>query len=299
MNTAEKVKTLFWIVTNLKSSGHITLKELNSKWVYNPLSEGRPFDRNTFRNHLNCIEEIFGITIEYTRNGYSIDDSTATNAHSFQDMLVSHVQDIDFYTKFKELGDKIQTDDIPGGAQYLDAIGKALTENLRLHIEHRKFVDDKSRHLTIEPYCIKSKERRWYLLARNVETGEMRTYALDRMLSLELTEEHFTPDSSIDLNKYYSNCIGVYTNNTSFTEVVIRVTEFQAKYLHTLPLHSSQREISPCVFKYQVDVTPDLINEILKMGANAEVLEPLSLRETVMGVIEKMNGNYCKEMIYL
>ena len=190
-------------------------------------------------------------------------------------------------------------DDIPGGAQYLDAIGKALTENLRLHIEHRKFVDDKSRHLTIEPYCIKSKERRWYLLARNVETGEMRTYALDRMLSLELTEEHFTPDSSIDLNKYYSNCIGVYTNNTSFTEVVIRVTEFQAKYLHTLPLHSSQREISPCVFKYQVDVTPDLINEILKMGANAEVLEPLSLRETVMGVIEKMNGNYCKEMIYL
>lgn len=292
MNTAEKVKTLFWIVTNLKSSRHITLKELNSKWVYNPLSEGRPFDRNTFRNHLNCIEEIFGITIEYTRNGYSIDDSTATNAHSFQDMLVSHVQDIDFYTKFKELGNKIQTDDIPGGAQYLDAIGKALTYNLRMHVEYKKFIDENSNLLTLEPYCIKTKDRRWYLLARNVDTGEMRTYALDRILSLELTKEHFVPNPDIDVKRHYSNCIGVYADDATHSQVIIRVSNLLAKYLRTLPLHQSQTEISPCVFQYHIDVTPDLINEILKMGANATVLQPESLRQTVTDEIGKMLVNY-------
>lgn len=295
MNIADKVRTYFWIITTVKRCAPITLKELNNRWmnIYE-LSQGLPFDRNTFRHHLDNIEEIFRIRIYYTNSGYCMEEKSATNAHQFQEVLVHHIQDIDFYTRFKQLGNGIQTDDIPGGAEYLDTIGKALTDNLRLRIEHRKFVDDKSKYLTIEPYCIKSKERRWYLLARNVETDEIRTYALDRILSLELAEEHFAPNPSIDLDKYYSNCVGVYADDTTFSEVIIKVTDFQAKYLRTLPLHASQAEIEPYVFRYQVDVTPDLVNEILKMGANATVLEPESLREAVKKEIGKMSGNYRK-----
>lgn len=87
------------------------------------------------------------------------------------------------------------------------------------------------------------------MLARNVETGEMRTYALDRITNLEPAKEHFTPDPDIDIRHFYSNCIGEYTNNTEFTDVTIRVNELQAKYLRTLPLHESQLETAICEFK--------------------------------------------------
>lgn len=292
MNTADKVKTLFWIVATLKKYGPITLKDINSIWSYHPLCDGNRFDRNTFRNYLNNIQEIFGISIDYKRSGYFIDSTSVIESKNFQKLLVSHVQDIDFYTRFRKLGDKLQTDDIPGGAEHLEAIGKALTDNLRLRMQHQKFADDTSKHLTVEPYCIKTKDRRWYLLARNVETSEMRTYALDRILELELTEEHFIPDSRINIGSYYSNCIGVYSDDTTLSEVTLKVTDFQAKYLRTLPLHPSQEEIAPCTFRYHIDVTPDLVNKILEMGSNATVLHPESLRKTVMDEIEKMRGNY-------
>ena len=291
MNIADRIKTYYWIITTLKTCGHLTLKELNDKWKrHNYL--GQSLDRNTFRNHRENIEEIFGIKICYTRSGYCLDDPTAFKSHSYQEMMVRHVQDIEFNTRFKGLGDKLQTDGIPGGAEHLDAIGNALTYNLRLHVEHRKFVDENSKHLTLEPYCIKPKDRRWYLLAKDVETGEMRTYALDRVQSLELTGEHFSPDSSIDPNKFYSNCIGVFADDEKLSDVVIKVTKFQAQYLRTLPLHTSQNEPTPCLFKYKVDVTPDLINKILEMGSNVTVLQPKTLRETIMTEIEKMNSNY-------
>lgn len=291
MNIAEKIKSYYWIITTIKMCGPITLKDLNNKWIRHN-NQWQNLDRNTFRTYRENIEDIFGIKISYTRNGYCLDDPIAIKAHSYQELLTRHVQDIDFYIKFKDLGDKLQTDDIPGGADYLNTIGKALTDNLRMRMQHQKFADDISKHLIVEPYCIKTKDRRWYLLARNVETGKMRTYALDRILNIELTEEHFTPDSHIDISNFYSNCLGVYANDESLSEVIIKVSDFQAKYLRTLPLHSSQTEIAPYVFQYRVDVTPDLVNEILKMGSNATVIQPESLRQTVKDEIEKMSGNY-------
>lgn len=291
MNITERIKSYYWIITTIKTCGPITLKDLNDKWMHHN-DQWPPLDRNTFRNYRENIEDIFGIKISFTRSGYCLDDPIEIKSHSYQEILTRHVQDIEFYIKFKNLGNRLQTDNIPGGAEYLDAIGKALTNNLRLHIEHQKFVDDNSKHLTVEPYCIKTKDRRWYMLARNVETGKMRTYALDRITNIELTQEHYIPDKGVDIENFYSNCLGVYVDNTSFAKVIIKVTDFQAKYLRTLPLHSSQTEIKPCIFQYRVDVTPDLVNEILKMGASATVLQPESLRQIIQNEIEKMSGNY-------
>lgn len=292
MNISDRVKTFFWITSTIKRCGLIPLKEINRQWISTGLSNGQEFDRNTFRHHLDSIEDIFGIVINYSGSGYSIADANAVNTQSLQEFLVSHVQNIDFCTKFHDLGSKLQTEDIPGGAQYLDDIGTALSDNRRLRIEHRKFIDDNSKSLTVEPYCIKTKDRRWYLLARNAQTAEMRTYALDRILKLELTDSRFNPSSSVDLAKYYSNCIGVYADDSTLSDVCIKVSSLQAKYLRTLPLHPTQKETEPCVFKYHVDVTPDLVNEILRMGSNATVLAPESLRSAVREEIVKMLDNY-------
>lgn len=292
MNIVDKVKTLFWITTTIKRCGPISLNELSDKWKYHQLSGGRGFDRNTFRNHLENIYDIFGISIEYTRNGYCIADPELINSHSLQDLLINHVQVIDFYTRFNKLGDKLQTDDIPGGTVYLDTIGQALSENKRLLVEYEKFIDDKSRKLTVEPYCVKLKERRWYLLARNIETDEMRTYALDRIQFVEMTNDSFTPDTRIDLAGYYSNCIGVYADDSKIANIILKVNDFQAKYLRTLPFHPSQIEISHNVFKYHIDITPDLVNEILRMGANVTIMEPEVLRNAVRDEIAKMLNNY-------
>lgn len=292
MNLSEKVRMLFWITSLVKRRGPISLRDINEEWVNNELSENRRFDRNTFKNYLYNIEVIFGIEIIYKNGGYCIADKAKISTNNLHDLLISHIQNIEFYSKFSDLGDKLQVDDIPEGSQYLDIIGQALKENRLLCIEYQKFIDENSKVIVIEPYCLKLKDRRWYLLAKNKATAEVRTYALDRISSLIIEGNHFTPDSTIDVSSYYSNCIGVYADDEKLDDVVLKTTEWQAHYLRTLPLHKSQQEITPCVFKYHVDITPDLINEILRMGSKVEVQKPNTMREEMKRVIEEMKNRY-------
>lgn len=292
MNFNEKVSTLAWIVSIVKTHGPISLREINEIWTRNILSRNKPFDRNTFKNYLNGIDDIFGVKISYENRGYNIADKTTLHSGNIQNLLISHIQNIEFFSKFNDLGDKLQTEDFPNGTQFLEPIGLALTENLCLNVEYQKFVDERPRLLDVEPYCLRSIGRRWYLLAKNIETSKMRTYALDRITNIAITGVHFNPDSSIDVANYYSNCIGVYADDQKLDTVVLKVSEFQAKYLRTLPLHSSQQEMESCVFKYRVDITPEFINEIMKMGKEATVLQPESLRNEIKCIIKDMQSNY-------
>lgn len=292
MNLSDKVRMLFWIMSLVKRRGPVSLREINDEWEKNELSEKRSFDRNTFKSHLNNIEEIFGIKISYLHGGYCIADDEMTKMSSLHDLLISHIQNIEFYSKFNNLGDKLQVEDIAEGSQYLDFIGQALKKNLLLCMEYQKFADEKSKILTVEPYCIKSKDRRWYMLAKCTSTKQMRTYALDRICSLTITGQHFNPDQSVDICNYYSNCIGVYADDQKLENIELKTTAWQAKYLRTLPLHKSQQETSPCVFRYYVDVTPDFINEILKMGNNVEVIKPDSLRCAIGNIVNEMGKIY-------
>ena len=46
------------------------------------------------------------------------------------------------------------------------------------------------------------------------------------------------------------------------------------------------------IFKYYLRPTFDFMQEILWNGEDVEVLEPLSLREEMAGIINRMNNKY-------
>ena len=83
--------------------------------------------------------------------------------------------------------------------------------------------------------------RRWYLLART--EGVFKTFSLDRMLSLEMTEERFEMIKDFSPEKYYGEYFGVLTDGTPMAHVVLRAYGRTADYLRTLPLHDSQQEL--------------------------------------------------------
>jgi len=60
-----------------------------------------------------------------------------------------------------------------------------------------------------------------------------------------------------------------------------KANERESKYLRDLPLHRSQKEIQPGVFKIKVIPDRDLIMELCKRGPAIEILEPASVREKV------------------
>ena len=70
----------------------------------------------------------------------------------------------------------------------------------------------------------------------------------------------------------------------------------KAAYFRSLPLHTSQKEIETTpdysIFEYKIKPTYDFEQEILSHREDVEVLEPVSLRETIKQSIMKMAKLY-------
>lgn len=293
MTTSERLKMYFWLITLIQSRGAIHLSDINAEWKRNVLSGGLEFDRNTFRKHLDTIEEVFGIVFSYsTKKGYYIKELSELSDQIISNLLLSNIQEIGSFTQFKKLGDKIQVESTSTGNQYLYEICQALNSNLLVEFSYHKFTNDVPQQVTLEPYCLKAVKRRWYLFGRKHDNGCLRSYALDRITHLMVSDSHFPYDKRFGIDTHFKNSFGIYVADDMPSNVIIRANELEAKYLRTLPLHKSQHEISPGLFEYHIIITTDFINELFRHGTSLEVLEPLCLRDEMKHRIEEMRKIY-------
>ena len=64
-------------------------------------------------------------------------------------------------------------------------------------------------------------------------------------------------------------------------KIILEFSSFQANYIKSLPLHSSQKILSDdencCIIELFIYPTYDFIMEILSMGKEVKVIEPQSL----------------------
>ena len=147
---------------------------------------------------------------------------------------------------------------------------------------------------TISPYALKLFHRRWYLLAY---TGRhVATFSLDRMLSVELSDETFEMPADFSPQQYFSEYFGVTTDETPLAHVVIRVTGWAPNYIRTLPLHHSQREITHTdeytEFSFDIRPTDDFIGELMSYGDSLEVMEPSDLRLKICENLKETLNKY-------
>ena len=115
----------------------------------------------------------------------------------------------------------------------------------------------------------------------------IRHFALDRTISIESTEETFEYPEDFSPEEYYKNSYGIFVNNKNpIQKIVIRVYGQQCQYLRSLPLHTSQKEISQnmkfCDFEYHLRITHEFIQELLGKGNAVEVLEPTELKNEIL-----------------
>lgn len=106
----------------------------------------------------------------------------------------------------------------------------------------------------------------------------------------------------IDPSKYWENYYGIFTHkNNKPKKIKLKVSAKYTKFLRTLPLHHSQKEVETnedfSIFTYYLCIERDFVSEILSNGTDIEVLEPKSLREEVSSTIKQMLGMYEKEVL--
>ena len=298
------IRRYVWLIETIRRSGKITLEEINNKWKQSALQNGEEegLPERTFHRHRDAVEDIFGIRIACDRsngNVYYIENEEELTRPSFSSSLFNGLAIDNQLMDNRKVSNRIMFEDVPGGTQFLPPIIEAISNNRLIMIKYRSYNNPNLKEFTLEPYGLKQAGRRWYLISHIPDYETLTVFALDRMESIDLTEEKFKYDKSWNINAYFDEVLGVnLEDDYECEDVKIRVYGHQRNYIESLPLHRSQRllkrekDYSDYSFKLRPEY--EFQHEILKMGFNAEVLSPQWLREDIKGQAEEILKLYQK-----
>jgi predicted DNA-binding transcriptional regulator YafY len=209
-------------------------------------------------------------------------------------------------------------------AGMLKTITRSILEHRVVEIEY-KSVGRPASQRRIEPYALAVHQSSIYVVAAAPEvtdaTERLRNWKLDRFRSVAVTNDYFKPDPKVDLSKFLSKSIGIFSGETS-TQVQIRLGTRSASYLKEDPWHPDQilepisdfdsaggtsatdhspvmtlvadGTATPTHFLLTVPASHprELLPKVLALGADAEVLSPPEYREAVAAVVATLASRY-------
>ncbi len=287
-----------WLTNIILDAGPISLQGINEKWRKSSINDmgEDSISPKTFYRHKEAVEELFSISIKCRKsdNTYYIEDNLETD--DLKKWLLNSFSVYNLLQEGYDMKDVILFEQIPSGTEYLLTILKAIKSKHTLKIEHKKFKDDESKTFEVEPYCLKVDKKRWYVLAKKIDGDKKKTYALDRIQNLEITDNTYIYPEDFSPRLYFENSFGIYPNEDKEIEkVVIKATNPALNYIRTLPLHHSQKEEKHeeySIFKYKIKIDDEFKSELLKWGSSIKVLQPLSLRDDIVKEIKELSEIY-------
>ena len=269
------------------------------------------YSESSFERDKKDIKKDYGIYIKHhkRRNGYYInlneDDEDITDFKAFVQLLERRER-LEFVNQtlkgLQESGRYLQLEKNPhfSGIDHLPKLWEALRAQRVISFGYSAYAQTTTPVHTrlIEPGLLFEYKNRWYLDGWDINKNDVRTFGLDRMTQLQLTDKHISQNRSHEYRAMRQHVIGVNSApDNAPVRVVLRLTALQANYLQSLPLHPSQRPLpqtSPDYvdFELRVVLNKELEIEILGMGEAVEVLEPTELRETIKRRIEATIQKY-------
>ncbi|MCM1503949.1 MAG: WYL domain-containing protein [Muribaculum sp.] len=299
------IRRYVWLVDTIRRAGHISLDDINSRWfdnyTLNPDHEGEIPER-TFHRHREAIAELFGVEIACDRatNTYYIKDVEELDHPSFTAWLFNGLSLDNQLMSHEGVKNRIMFEDTPGGSQYLSVIVEAMSTNHVLAMTYRSYNCPEETEWLIEPCGMKQYRRRWYLIGNKYGEDTPLTFALDRMVGIEISDKIFEPDSGENLNELFSEVVGVFVDpDLDVEDVTVRVYGKQRNYFEGTPLHHSQKRINRTdeYSDYLFHLRPEyeFIHEILRLGEDAEVLSPQWVRDELRWHVTQSLKRYAEK----
>ena len=287
-----------WLVDTISRYGRITLKDLNAAWLRSEISEGKPLARRTFFHYRDGVEEMFDINIQCDKSTfeYYIDDSGSESNALLRSWVVDSVSMSGTLSNARDVSGRIMLENVRSAREHLPVVIDALKQNRRIRFSYKSYTRSlPTDGIVLEPYFVKIFKQLWYVIGLNVKDRQVKTYALDRISSLNILQDTFVMPEEVNPSEFFKDCFGIITNRNSAKRIVLRVAPTQAKYFRALPLHSSQQEVvhdDYSIFTYKMRITYDLKEEIMSHGATIEVLEPKELKTLIRTELEQALKNY-------
>jgi len=171
---------------------------------------------------------------------------------------------------------------------------EATLHHRRIAMRYHSMSSDREKAYLIEPYRLVFAQGGLYVVAYVPEYGQQRTFAVDRILGLSLTEERFEPADDVP-EEAFAHSLGVH-QGTPPQAVSIWFAPRIARYVKERVWHASQQaEDQPDGSVHLIlQVSNDwaLRSWILGYGPLARVISPPELAAQILDQLERARGLY-------
>ena len=293
-------KSYVWLLETLQSHGRLTLKELQRLWLNSSVNEEKKkLAPRTFSNHIQSIADIFGVEIVCDRrdNTYYIDNENEIGGSGIRDWMLASLSLTGLLNESVGLRDRIIFEDIPSSRKYLTTVIQAIRNETVINVTYQSYRKPAPENLVLEPYCLREFKRRWYLYAHKDGDECPHMFALDRVLDMEIGKDRFSFPKTFNAHEYFAGVYGIRIYHDMKREtVILKVSNMQARYFKSLPLHQSQEVVEETpeytVFKYFLTPDYDFRQDVLSFGVGVEVLEPEHVRQEIGKVASDLDRKY-------
>ncbi|MEI6884194.1 MAG: WYL domain-containing protein [Bacteroidota bacterium] len=182
------------------------------------------------------------------------------------------------------------------GADYIEPVIRSIQDKTVLRIAHQPFSESHPQTRTVHPYLLKEHNGRWYLVGLDETENDIRTFGLERILSIGQEPGLKFRQVKFNAREYFKYTVGVIAPQSKPPKIQLECSKQQAQYLITKPMHESQVVIrekkDSVVFGFEVHPTWEFIAMILGFREGATVISPGWFREQMRDIIVAMEKNY-------
>jgi predicted DNA-binding transcriptional regulator YafY len=164
------------------------------------------------------------------------------------------------------------------------ALSTALLTRRRLQLQHRRRQDGETIEREVSPQRLVHYRDNWYLDAWCHKRQALRTFGVDAIESAIVSEKEAKEIADETLDRHFASGYGIFAGSTT-QEAVLQFGANSARWVSRETWHPEQVGLPQLdgtyVLRFPYAQEPELVMDILRYGADVQVLAPASLRQAV------------------
>ncbi|MCI2419076.1 YafY family transcriptional regulator [Saccharopolyspora sp. K220] len=183
---------------------------------------------------------------------------------------------------------------------HLTEVAEAVWHNRAIRMRYLRWAEPRETIRTAQPYGLVLKAGHWYLVAGPAE--QIRTYRISRIVDLHVLDEHFVRPDGFDLATHWQNYLAHFDARRHRSTATIRLSpsgfdRFPHFMEATVVERARRTATSPDADGWTRVAIPiasvdQALPELLKLGADAEILAPTELRERLTATLNGLSRIY-------
>ncbi|MEV3959619.1 YafY family protein [Nocardia sp. NPDC050193] len=190
---------------------------------------------------------------------------------------------------------------LPEDLPHLPAVVEAVWNQRRLHIGYRRWAEPRQVRRTLDPYGLVLKSGRWYLVAAAGKS--IRTYRVSQIHPVRTLDDTFERPIDFDLDQYWQDYLELFDTRRRQGTATVRMSPSVLDRLDHLldpdlvrAVYDTAR-IEPdgwSIVEIPLETIEHTAGLLLRLGTDAEVLGPLTLRQYMGEVAAALARTYSK-----